>query len=151
MPASILWHDFPATSVLWVFVLASYCGGALSVGAWELRKLRQVFKLRGRPLEPSDKYNQRTAHRIYSWSGATSIKMLFHRVLQGVYKSAWEGRLSPCHFGATPLKWAREYRDEALRAALHALPERARLQSGLKHPRGGPTTSSCVGEPMRGS
>lgn len=105
--------------------------------AWKLGKLRHVFRLRRRPLEPFDKFNQ-TAHKFYNWFNHSGIMMASHRVLKAVYKSAWQEYRSPYSFDADPLKWAREYRDEAWRTALLALPKRARLKDGPKHQRRGP-------------
>ena len=135
------WHDSPATSGIFGASSWHLTREVLStLRAWELGKLRQVFRMRRRSLEPFDKFNQRTAHKLYDWFKYTGIMMAFHRVLKVVYKSAWQENVSPCNFDAAPLKWAREYRDEAWRTALLALPKRARLKDGPKQQRRGPPT-----------
>ena len=137
------WHDSPATSA--VFGAASWhltSAVLAALRSWELGKLRQLFRMRRQPGEFADGYNKRTAHKIYSWFHKNSIKMAFHRALKMVYKSAWQESTSPCHFHATPLKWAREYRDEAWQVALSALPKRRRLLEGVKHQRRGPPKAS---------
>ena len=62
------WHDSSATLAIFGASTWHLTAAVLpTLRSWELRKLRQVFRLRRQPLEPFDRYNQPKRHHRTPW------------------------------------------------------------------------------------
>ena len=106
------WHDSPASSAIFgsnTWHVTRNC--LVALGSWELGRLRNMFRLRRRPGEGPQEYNQRTSGTLRQWFGHAHVDMAFHKVLRGIFKHAWVERQSTCNFGENPLQWARHFRD----------------------------------------
>ena len=60
------------------------------VKSWEYHKVRKICRMKRAPDEGRQAYNLRTAHLIRTWFEKSKVARLHHRLLQAVYKWAWE-------------------------------------------------------------
>eukprot|EP00959_Pyramimonas_sp_CCMP1952_P030183 632796-Pyramimonas_sp.AAC.1 len=108
---------------------------------WELQHLRRMLRLRPAPTEGPGACNIRSAMQIDRWFRLTGVQPIHCRVLRMVFLHA--RRELDCRFpgGATPLKWAREFRSALDWELAQCFGEKARRQAQYVHSTSGHRTA----------
>ena len=91
-------------------------------------------------VEPIQMYFQRTAHNIYEWFARCKRKMLFQRVIESIYKAAWDEKKTVLRNGNNPLAEARETTSRIWWEGLKSISVEKRRAEGLVFSRTGPQT-----------
>ena len=125
------WYAAPAASTLYGSNSWAVTRALLeSLRRWELKWLRKIFKFRWKPQEGRFGYNVRTARLLDRWKERLALPHLHHRLLRGIFKSAWRSRRNN---PGGQLDCARRYEDHLWWLGVKGLPYNKHLREGALH------------------
>ena len=110
----------------------------LRLRRWEMKHLRQIFRLRRRPEEGQMAYNVRTARWLDKLRDDLNIPHAHHQVMRAVFRSAWRERHFRDISGSNLLQVIRNYKSQLWWEFVKAAPYKDRRDEGAVHSRTGP-------------
>ena len=104
---------------------------------WEFRWVRKMFGFRRRPDEGAMQFNMRTSRKITQWFQQAGIKMLHHRILRSIHRSAWREKEPGSGLGEKLLLDLRMQRSRIIWDVVKSVPLKRRRDENLVHSRTG--------------